>query len=183
MPALGAVAPERRRGALGGVEFLPIVAQPRQVRAAGIGGDVEIGEWVDLVADRLRHLLQLDPIEPQQRIGLQALDEFTPDREEAIRRHAPRKVARDQRGVVVAQIETEPAQPSRRAVGDPLETAPFGLDRGEVAVDGETEVGGKFAPTLHALRQAGVIDLGRRSRCLNAVNAVARVTVFIGEDR
>jgi len=62
MPAFGAVAAARRRRTLGVVELLPVLAQPGEMHAAGVGRDAEIGEWIDLGADFLRHLLKLDPI-------------------------------------------------------------------------------------------------------------------------
>ena len=66
VPAFGAVAPARGRRTLGVIELLPVVAELGEMRAAGIGRDVEIGERIDLDADRLRHLLQLDPVMMQR---------------------------------------------------------------------------------------------------------------------
>ena len=58
------------------------------MRAAGIGRDVEIGERIDLDADRLRHLLQLDPVMTQLRIALNEPAKFLPRGEKAIGRDA-----------------------------------------------------------------------------------------------
>ena len=137
VPAFGAVAPARRRGALGGIEFLPVVAEPRQMRAAGVARDVEMSEWIDLLADRVRHLLQLDPIETQQRIGLEPTEKLAPDAEEAVGRHSLRKVAGDERGVVVAQIEAEPAQSPHRALGHDAERQHQGDLAVAIAADGD----------------------------------------------
>ena len=79
------------------------------MRAAGIGRDAEMAEWIDLGADLLRHLLKLDPIVAQQRLALHLREQLMPGREEAIGRDALRKIAREQRCVVVAQILAEPA--------------------------------------------------------------------------
>src|ERR1039458_6555318 len=80
--------------------------------AVGIGCDAEIGEWINLGADLLRHLLKLDPIVAQQRLALNLREQLLPGREEAMGRDALRKIACEQRCVVVAQILAEPAQPS-----------------------------------------------------------------------
>ena len=112
MPALGAVAAARRGRALGGVEFFPVIGEMRQMCAAGIQCDPEKGEWIDLSADRFRHLLKLDPVITQQRIALHLRLQFPPESEKAFARDALREVGRQQRSVVVAQLLSEPAQPS-----------------------------------------------------------------------
>src|SRR5271154_1345401 len=93
-PALGAVAPPRRRRPLSPIEGLPIAAQLRDVRAVGVGRDAEMSEGIDLDADGLRHLLELDPVGSDLRIGLQPLAQLPPHGEEAARRDTLREFGR-----------------------------------------------------------------------------------------
>jgi hypothetical protein len=84
--------------------------------AAGIGRDVEIGEGIDLDADRLRHLLQLDPVVTQLQIVPDERPQIPPSREKAVGRDALREIGREQRRIVIALVLAEPAKPPRRAV-------------------------------------------------------------------
>ena len=84
------------------------------MHAAGVGGDAEIGERIDLAADCLRHFLELDPIVAQQGIALHLILQLPPGCQEAIGRDVLRKVGREQRRVVVAQLLAQPAKPSGR---------------------------------------------------------------------
>jgi len=110
--ALGAISPASRRGALGGVEFLPVAAQLRQICAARVERDIEVEKWIGLGANHFRHFLQLNPIVAQQRIALQEIPNLLPHGEEAARRYALRKVTCEQRGVVIAQVLTKPGYSS-----------------------------------------------------------------------
>jgi hypothetical protein len=69
VPALGAVAPARRRRALRGIKLFPVAAELREMRAAGVGRNVEIGERIALGAERLRYLFQIDPVVAEERNG------------------------------------------------------------------------------------------------------------------
>ena len=84
------------------------------MHAAGVGGDAEIGERIDLAADCLRHFLELDPIVAQQGIALHLILQLPPGCQEAIGRDVLRKVGREQRRVVVAQLLAQPAKASGR---------------------------------------------------------------------
>src|SRR5271165_5777497 len=48
VPPFGAIAPTRRRRALRPIERRPIVAQPRDVCAIGVGSDAKISERIGL---------------------------------------------------------------------------------------------------------------------------------------
>jgi hypothetical protein len=130
VPALGAVAAARRRRAFGEVEFFPIVAQLCQMRAVAIGRDGKIREWIGLRADLVRHFLKLDPIVAQQRFATHLHLQLMPGGEETFRRGALRKIAGEQRRVVVAQFLAEPAEPTRQKSGHDTERQ----DESDVAV-------------------------------------------------
>ncbi len=117
VPALGAVAAARRRRAFANVEFLPVVAQMRRMRAAGVGRHAEDGKRIDLRADHLRHFLEFDPIVAQKRIALHLFPRRAPGGHEPLGRHALREIRGQQRRVVVAKFLAEPAKPPHRALG------------------------------------------------------------------
>jgi len=112
--ALGAVAAARRRRAFGVVEFFPVVAQPSQMRAAGVGCDSEMDERIGLPADLLRHLLKFDPIVAQRRLALDLRLQLLPGGEKALGRDTLGKIAGEERRVVVAQFLAEPAESPRQ---------------------------------------------------------------------
>src|ERR1700722_18860896 len=85
----------------------------REMHAARIGRDLEIAEGVYLIADLLRHFWKIDPVVPQQRVAFHLRLQNLPDGEEAIGLDALRKIARQQRRVVIAQVLAEPAQPAQ----------------------------------------------------------------------
>ena len=84
------------------------------MRAAAVGRDRKMDEGIDLRANLGRHFLELDPVEPQQRFAAHLQLQIVPGGEERLRRDALGKIAGQQRGVVVAQILAEPAQPARQ---------------------------------------------------------------------
>jgi hypothetical protein len=110
VPQFRAVAPARRRRAPGAIECFPVRAQMGQVGVAAIGRDVKMHEWVRLGAHPFRHFLQFDAVVAQQWLALHVHVKLMPGGEEVVARRALREVRREQRGVVVAQVLTEPAQ-------------------------------------------------------------------------
>src|SRR5580704_17684260 len=105
--------PARRRRTLGAVKRFPVAVQLRDMRAVGIGDDVESDERIVLATDRLRHLFELDPVVAQLRFGAQPQQHFAPQGEEARRSDALREIPRQERRVVIAKFLAEPAQPPR----------------------------------------------------------------------
>ncbi len=80
----------------------------------------EIEERVALGADRPRHLLQVDQVEAEARIGAQQRDDVAPNHYETLRAHAVGEILRQQRRVVVAQRRGEPGKSVRERQGEPV---------------------------------------------------------------
>ena len=116
--ALGAVAPARRRRALGGIERVPRAGEMGQIGAARVDRAAEISHWILLRADRFRHLRERDDVVAQARMSLQAARDVLPQRQET-RAVDPRgESRRQQRRVVIAKFRAEPgefAHPAGRA--------------------------------------------------------------------
>src|SRR5262249_22789718 len=99
-----------RRGALGRVERLPVARQVGDVGSAWVFAHGKVDEGISLLADLLRHLLEVDEIEAQALLGLQQRDCLAPRQQEAFRTHMRAEATRDERSVVVAQRRAEPDQ-------------------------------------------------------------------------
>ena len=193
MPALGAVAASRRRRALGGVEFFPVVGQMRQMCAAGVGRNAQISEWIDLGADLLRHLLKLNPVVAEQRIALHLRLQLPPESEKAFARDPLRKVGRQQRRVVIAQLLAEPAEPSRQTFRRYAERHNEGNFIVAIAADDDCRVDALAQPNMSVPRREPIECLERgtigaaleapasrsrrppgRRRCENSASAAPR---------
>src|SRR5215204_2988310 len=106
-------APARLRGALLGVETLPIGAELRYVCAIGMRDDAELDERVGLRACHALHLVEMNDVESKLRMALQPAADLAPEIAEARRVDPRAEFRRKQRAVVVAQQRAEPGQPPR----------------------------------------------------------------------
>jgi hypothetical protein len=114
VPQLGTVAPARRRRAPGAVECFPVRAQMGEVGVAAVGRDVKMHERVGLRAHPFGHFLQFDAVVAQLRLALHVHLHLLPCGEEIVARRALRKIRCEQRGIIVAQVLTQPAEALRR---------------------------------------------------------------------
>ena len=115
--ALGAVAPAGRRRALGRVEAFPVAGKMREISAARRHAAAQLAHRIGFAADRFRHLLELEKIETQARIVLQAARDVAPQGQKPRTVDARGEARRQERRVVIAQIRAEPGQFARRAGG------------------------------------------------------------------
>ncbi len=76
---------------------------------------VQVDEGIDLAADRLGHLLQVDQVEAEARAGAQQREDVVPQRRETLGAEVSAESFAQERHVVVAQIAAQPAQLARQA--------------------------------------------------------------------
>src|SRR4051812_34981951 len=76
---------------------------------------MEVKERIALLAHAFRHLFKIDQIEAKIVLRAQELDRVAPNEIEPCRAHASGEMARQQRGVVVADLRAEPGQAADRA--------------------------------------------------------------------
>jgi hypothetical protein len=113
--AFGAVAPPRRRRALGHIECFPVAGEMGQIGPARGHRPAQVPHRILLRADRFRHFFQIDEIVAQARIVLQATRNGFPQRHETLGVDPRGEIRCQHRRVVIAKFRAEPGELARKA--------------------------------------------------------------------
>src|SRR5207247_8338914 len=114
-PQLPPLPPATRHGARASIQGVPLPATAVEICAARVHAYAKVHEGVALLADPFWHLCEIDHVEIKERVRAQKPDYIAPCQPETLRTGPSREILGQQGCIVIAELRSQPSQPSNWA--------------------------------------------------------------------